>query len=152
MNDLNRVVLIGRITADCKFGYLNSGSAKADFSIAVNRSKKDGNEWYDEVSYFPITVWGKTAENLHTRFVRGQQVAIDAYLKQDRWEKDGQKQSAVKIIVENIQLVGGVGSRGDDSQKDNAPRFKPVENQNSNGDVNYENGMFPEDVPNDIPF
>ncbi len=149
MTDLNRVILIGRITADCKFGYLNSGSAKADFSIAVNRSKKDGNEWVDEVSYFPITVWGKTAENLHTRFVRGQQVAIDAYLKQDRWEKDGQKMSVVKIITENIQLVGGLKSEG------GAPVFKPKENQSggdSGSEVNYENGMFPEDDPKYIPF
>ena len=151
MTDVNRVVLIGRITADCKFGYLNSGSAKADFSIAVNRSKKDGNEWVDEVSYFPITVWGKTAENLHTRLIRGQQVAIDAYLKQDRWEKDGQKQSVIKLVVENIQLVGG--NRGDDSQKEGVQKFKPVENRNGNGgDVNYENGMFPEDDPQFIPF
>ena len=145
MNDINRVVLIGRITADCKFGYLNSGSAKADFSIAVNSSKKNGNEWIDEVSYFNITVWGKTAENLHTRFVRGQQVCIEAHLKQDRWEKDGKKESAVKIITDNIQLIGGTG--GNAQQGENAPMFKPKENVQPEGNVEYENGGYPEDIP-----
>lgn len=149
MKDLNSLVLIGRITADCKFGYLNSGSAKAEFSIAVNDTKKDGNNWVDEPSFFNITVWGKTAENLHTRFVRGQQVAIEGKLKQDRYEKDGKKMSVVKIITENIQLVGGLKSEG------GAPVFKPKENQSggdSGSEVNYENGMFPEDDPQFIPF
>lgn len=133
MKDLNRLNIIGRITKDCTFGYLNSGSAKADFSIAVNDKKKNGNEWVDEVSYFNLTVWGKTAENLKPYLVKGRQVAIDGKLKQDRWEKDGKTQSAIKIIVENIQILGG-----------GATTEKP-KNQSEN--VSYEGGEFSEDVP-----
>lgn len=147
MKDLNSVTMIGRITKDCEFGYLNSGSAKASFSIAVNDSKKNGNEWVDDTSFFPITVWGKTAENLHTSFTKGRQVAIEGKLKQDRYEKDGKKMSVIKIIVENIQLVGKNcgSSSGRDTGGNSA--FKPKDNQMYNDNVVYENGDFSEEIP-----
>ena len=69
MTDLNHVVLIGRLTRDLgsderDFGYLPNSQARANVSIAVNRSKKQGDEWIDEVSYFEVAIFGKTAENL----------------------------------------------------------------------------------------
>ena len=55
MTDLNHVVLIGRLTRDLgsdkrSFGYAGNGQARANVSIAVNRSKKNGEEWVEEVS------------------------------------------------------------------------------------------------------
>ena len=112
MTDLNHVVLIGRLTRDLgtderSFGYVANGQARANVSIAVNRSKKNGDQWIDEVSYFDVTIWGKTAENLKPYLLKGKQIAIDGYLKQDRWEKDGQKNSRVVIVANNVQLLGG---------------------------------------------
>ncbi len=64
MTDTNHVVLIGRLTRDLgtderSFAYTASGTARANVSIAVNRSAKRGEEWVDEVSYFDITIWGE---------------------------------------------------------------------------------------------
>ena len=73
MTDVNSVNIIGRLTRDLgenDFGYVGNGQARANVSIAVNRSKKQGEEWVNEVSYFDITIWGKTAENLK-RNIRG---------------------------------------------------------------------------------
>lgn len=69
MTDLNHVVLIGRLTQDLgsderSFGYVGNGQARANVSIVVNRSCKQGDKWVDEANYFNITIWGKTAENL----------------------------------------------------------------------------------------
>ena len=60
MTDVNHVVLIGRLTHDLgsderNFGYLPNGQARTNVSIAVNRSKKNGDEWVDEVNYFYIS-------------------------------------------------------------------------------------------------
>lgn len=112
MTDLNHVVLIGRLTQDLgsderSFGYVGNGQARANVSIAVNRSKKEGDQWVDEVNYFNITIWGKTAENLKPYLTKGKQICVEGHLKQDRWEKDGQKQSRVSIIADNVQLLGG---------------------------------------------
>ena len=162
MTDLNHVVLIGRLTQDLgsderSFGYVGNGQARANVSIAVNRSKKNGDQWVEEVNYFNITIWGKTAENLKPYLTKGKQICVEGHLKQDRWEKDGQKQSRVTIVADQVQLLGG---RGDNSQSSGsaggAPRFQqinsaPTQNSYSN---NYQEsyGDTGNDFPEDIPF
>ena len=130
MTDLNHVVLIGRLTKDLgtderSFGYVANGQARANVSIAVNRSKKTGDQWTDEVNYFDITIWGKTAENLKPYLTKGKMIAVDGYLKQDRWEKDGQKMSKVSVVANNVQLLGGKGDAAPGQTVPGAPKFQP---------------------------
>lgn len=159
MTDLNHVVLIGRLTRDLgederSFGYVANGQARANVSIAVNRSRKNGEQWVDEVNYFDITIWGKTAENLKPYLLKGKQICVEGYLKQDRWEKDGAKMSRVSIVANNVQLLGGKSEGGQPSG--GAPRFQPVNNAPSQG--GYSNsfqdsyGDTGSDFPEDIPF
>lgn len=158
MTDLNHVALIGRLTRDLgsderSFAYLPNGTARANVSVAVNRSRRgaDGS-WSDEVSYFDITIWGKTAENLKPYLLKGKQIAIDGYLRQDRWEKDGKTNSRVNIVANNVQLLGGKGE-GAPSGSDlgGSPRFQPRPQQpaQSFDDAPYpaDDGGFPEDIP-----
>lgn len=119
MTDVNKTVIIGRITKDLdekSYGYVANGSAKASIVIAVNRSRKHGEEWVEETSFFEVTIWGKQAENLKPYLNKGTQVCVEGYLKQDRWEKDGQKHSKIIIVAENVQLCGGNKS-GNQQQK-----------------------------------
>ncbi|MBP5588849.1 MAG: single-stranded DNA-binding protein [Treponema sp.] len=162
MTDVNRVNIIGRLTRDINadersFAYLPNGTARANVSIAVNRSRKNGDQWVDEVSYFDVTIWGKTAENLKPYLQKGKQIAVDGYLRQDRWEKDGQKNSRVTIVAENVQLLGGRsdnGGSGDQPSGGFAPKFQPRPAGSANSapspmdDVPYgEDNNFPEDIP-----
>lgn len=145
MTDLNHLVLIGRLTRDLgederSFGYVGNGQARANVSIAVNRSKKNGDQWIEEVNYFDITIWGKTAENLKPYLTKGKQVCIEGHLKQERWEHEGQKRSKISIVADNVQLLGG---KSDGGQSSGAPTFKPAENNSYSG----EEGDFPEDIP-----
>jgi len=160
MTDLNHVVLIGRLTKDLgtderSFGYVSSGQARANVSIAVNRSKKTGDQWTDEVNYFDVTIWGKTAENLKPYLLKGKQIAVDGYLKQDRWEKDGQKMSKVTIVANNVQLLGGKGE-GSAPAVPGAPKFQPNNAQASAGfSGGYSSDSYGDtgsDFPEDIPF
>lgn len=112
MTDLNKVILIGRVTRDVgtderSFSFVGNGVAKLVVSIAVNRSIKKNEKWEDEVSYFDVTIWGKSAESLKDKLVKGKQISVVGYLKQDRWEKDGKKQSKINVIAESVQLLGG---------------------------------------------
>lgn len=158
MTDLNHVVLIGRLTRDLgederSFGFIGNGQARANVSIAVNRSKKNGEQWVDEVNYFDVTIWGKTAENLKPYLTKGKMIAVDGYLKQDRWEKDGQKMSKVSVVANNVQLLGG---KTDGTQPSGgAPKFQPINNNQNAGFNNYSNDSFGDtgnDFPEDIPF
>lgn len=161
MTDLNHVVLIGNLTRDLgsderSFGYVANGQARANVSIAVNRSKRNGDsgQWIDEVSYFDITIWGKTAENLKPYLTKGQKIAVDGYLKQDRWEKDGQKFSKVQIVANSVQLLGGRSdSMGQQSVGGGAPRFQPRNDSMQQMNQPYDSfGSTDSGFPEDIPF
>lgn len=128
MTDLNRVVLIGRLTRDAEL--VNVGqTVKADLSIAVNRSKKQADgSWTDETSFFDFTLWGKTAEGLKPYLTKGKQIAVEGHLKQDRWEKDGQKFSKIVIIADNVQLLGG---KSENSSNNGSADFTPSANNSA---------------------
>ena len=103
--DINSVNIIGRLTKEAELNYSGAGAAIVNFSIAVDHmKKKDGTA---DTSFFNCKVFGKLGETLHKYMTKGKQVAIRGYLKQERWEKDGQKQSRVCINCEEIELLGG---------------------------------------------
>ena len=105
MDDINSVTLVGRLTKNAEVKALPSGAEVAEMSIASNYSVKKGDQWVDEVSYFDITKFkpGGLAKYL----VKGKQIAVVGELQQQRWEKDGQKRSRVKIMARKLQLLGG---------------------------------------------
>ena len=92
MRDINVVVLVGRLTRDAELKYTKSGTAIVRFSLAVNRSRKQDDQWIDETSFFDIDFWGKGAEAVNRYLTKGQQVAVEGELRQDRWEQDGSPQ------------------------------------------------------------
>ena len=104
--DTNNFTLIGRLTRDAEIKYTSGGLAIANFSIAVNRQIKQGEQWVDEASFFDLSLFGKRAEGLSPYLLKAQQVAVQGELKQDRWEKDGQKHSKVAFHVSDLQLLG----------------------------------------------
>lgn len=112
--DLNNLTMIGRATADCKIktvGTLTIG----EFSIATNDIKKTASGYADEVSFFNCTIFGKLAENVGKYITKGKQIAIEGKLKQERWTQDGNNRSTVKIIVNNVQLLGSVTKAVDEN-------------------------------------
>ena len=143
MADVNKVILIGRTTHEIderSFGYTTGGTARLNISIAVNRREKRNGEWADRVSYFDVTIWGKTAENIKPYLHKGKQIAVDGYLDQQRWEKDGVKYSKVVIIADSVQLLGG-----NENGQQSAPQA-----QQPAGD--YQPAGSGDDFPEDIPF
>jgi single-strand DNA-binding protein len=108
MTDTNRLTIIGRLTRDAEINRTKTGMAIVKFSIAVNRNRKNGDQWEDEVNYFDIVSLTKQAERLAQYLVKGKQVAIDGELKQDRWQdkETGQNRSKVELIASYIQLLG----------------------------------------------
>jgi len=110
--DINSVIIVGRLTRDAETKYTTSGQAICKFSLAVNRSRKVGDKWEDEASFFDIVVFGKRAETLSQRLLKGKQVGIAGELKQDRWQQDGQSRSKIEIVAHNVQLFGSNSQSG----------------------------------------
>jgi single-strand DNA-binding protein len=160
-SDVNSVVIVGRLTRDAELKYLNSGTAVASLSLAVNRSKKEGDQWVSEANFFDVSYFGKGAEGVKPYLTKGTQIAVQGSLRQDRWEKDGQKFSKVAIVADSIELLGsrggnnsGYGNSSSDSfggyqQKNSYQQQNP---QNSGGyevqePFGGDNAGFPEDIP-----
>lgn len=141
MTDLNHVFLMGRLTKSVSederaFGYVGQ-TAKATVSLAVNRSVKKGDKYEDEVSYFNVNIWGKTAENLKPYLNKGTQIIVEGSLKQDRWQKDGKNFDKIIINADTVRLVGGKkdGNSSAPSNESSAQQgFDPADG-------------FPEDCP-----
>lgn len=107
MTDINNVTLVGRLTKDADIRYTTGGTAVLNFSVAVNESRKQGEKWIEEASFFDVPLFGKMAETLKQYLTKGKQVAINGRLQQQRWEQDGQPRSKVVVIANAVQLLGG---------------------------------------------
>lgn len=123
MTDVNHVILIGRLTRDGELKYTSGGIAVCKFSIAVNKRRKQGEQWVDEANFFDIVLWGKQGETLNQYLLKGKQVAIDGELHQNRWEQDGQSRSKIEINANNVQLIGGKSDSGESKKNDTQPDF-----------------------------
>ena len=115
MSDLNVVALNGRLTKDAELKYTAAGMAIASISIANNQRVKKGDAWVDDASFFDVTYFGKGAEAVHPYLAKGKLVAVTGKLRQERWEKDGEKRSRVSILADMVLLMGG----GDEQQGGN---------------------------------
>jgi single-strand DNA-binding protein len=113
MASFNRVVLVGNLTRDPELRYLPSGMAVSDIGLAVNDRIKRNDQWVDEPVFVDITLWGRTAEVANEYLSKGSSVLIEGRLKLDRWEKEGQKHSKLKVVGEKMQMLGSrEGGRG----------------------------------------
>jgi len=142
-NDINRVVLIGRLTRDPELKSTNSGSYFCRFTLASNRTifQKEG-ENKDEVGFFDCIAWGKLAEVVSKYTQKGKRVSVDGSLRFSSWESaEGKKQSKVEIYVENLQFLESSRSAGD-NHVESSPTRKGSEVEET----------FSEPFNDDIPF
>lgn len=102
MKSLNICAISGNLTKDPELRATNSGVTIATLSVAVNDREKVNGEWSDRPSYFDVTVFGTTAENCAKYLAKGSHVEVQGKLRQERWEKDGEKRYAVKIIADSV--------------------------------------------------
>lgn len=143
MTDINSCVIVGRITQDIgsderSFGYTKGGTARANVSVAVNRSVKNGDQYTDEASFISVQIWGKTAENLRPYLRKGQQVCVEGYIKQERWkDSSGGNREKTFVVANGVQLIGG---KKDDAQQGTA------QEPNARKEFSPADG-FPEDIP-----
>jgi len=102
---MNCVALVGRTTRDMELRYTPSGAVIGECSIAVNSLRKRQGSWEEETSFFPVQIFGKTAENLEPYLKKGHQVALKGELRQQRWEYQGKRYQKVVINADVVELL-----------------------------------------------
>lgn len=123
MSDLNKAILIGRLTRDPELKYTKQGQAVCSFSIATNRTWVAGGEKKESVSYFNCVAWAKTAEVIAEYCKKGQRIGIDGHLQQRSWDdQDGKKRQVVEVVVDAFQFLStGQGSPAPEPQQADNP-------------------------------
>lgn len=104
--NLNKVLIIGRLTADPQLRTIPSGQQVASFSVATNRvwTDKSGKR-QDETEYHNVVVWGRQAEIAGQFLFKGSMVMIEGRLRTRTWQnKEGQNVKTTEIISERLQL------------------------------------------------
>ena len=106
MATYNRVILMGNLTRDIQLRYTPGGTPVTEVGMAINDRRKGQNgEWVDEVTFVEVTFWGRTAEVAAEYLSKGSPIFVEGRLKYDSWEKDGQKQSKVRVVCERMQML-----------------------------------------------
>ncbi len=114
MANLNRVLLIGRLTRDPETRSTQSGTSVVSFGIAVNRTytKRDSGERVEETCFVDVEAWGRTGETIARYMSKGRQIFVEGRLKFDSWERDGQRRSKLSVVCENFQFIDSQSSGG----------------------------------------
>lgn len=115
--NLNRVLLAGNLTRDVELRHISGNQAVANIGLAVNRRwKSPEGENREETTFVDCEAWGRTAEVMAQYLSKGRPVFIEGRLKLDQWEKEGQKFSKLRVVVESFQFMdsreGGGGGGG----------------------------------------
>lgn len=103
MSSENGVTCIGNITRDPELKYAKSGTAFAQFGLAVNRRWQKDGEWQEAVSFIDVVVWGTAAENVAETFRKGHRAVVVGRFEQNTWETpDGDKRSKIELIADEV--------------------------------------------------
>ena len=121
MASFNKVILVGNLTRDPELRHTPGGSAVAEVGLAVNRSwfDKNTNSKKEETTFVDVTLWGRTAEVASEYLSKGRSVLIEGRLQLDQWDdkESGQKRSKLKVVGEQMTMLGGKGqSEGGESR------------------------------------
>jgi single-strand DNA-binding protein len=99
----NNITVVGNATRDPELRYLTSGTALANFGVAVNRRYQKNGEWEEEVSFFDVVCWRELADNVSESVSKGDRVIVTGRLEQRSWEtQDGDKRSKVEIVADEV--------------------------------------------------
>jgi len=100
----NQVTLVGNITDDPELRFTPSGSAVANFTVAINRRIRQGDRWEDKLDgFFNCSCWRDLAENAAESLRKGTRVVVVGRLQQRSWEdREGNRRTAIEVQVDEV--------------------------------------------------
>ena len=159
MANLNKVMLIGRLTRDPETKHTPSGTSVTTFGLAINRTykRKDSDEKVEETTFVDVEAWGTAGEVFARYMKKGRQAYVEGRLKLDSWEKDGQKRTKLLVVLEEFQFLdsGGGGGGGAPSgggataerRRTPAPARNPAGGSDTGETPQDDYAKFDDDIP-----
>ena len=142
MPNLNKVMLMGNLTRDPEVKHTPKGTAVCQFGLAISRTYSNNGEKKEEVTFVDVEAWGRTAEVIGEYCRKGKPLFVEGRLKLDQWDdkESGQKRSKLKVVADNIQLLGGKQEQQEPPQQPSRSIPKPP----ADPDLDVQ--------PDDVPF
>ena len=132
---LNKVILMGRITADPEIKQTPNGISVLSFSIAVDRNYSKEEK---KVDFINLVAWRQTAEFIERYFTKGQMIAVEGSIQTRNYkDKTGAKRTAFEVVVSQVYFAG---SKNDSPAKEQSSKFEEP-NQNLPADFNDFDGF-----------
>lgn len=152
MASFNKVILVGNLTRDPQVRFTPGGTAVSEIGLAVNRSwfDKNTNSRKEETTFVDVTLWGRSAEVASEYLNKGRSVLIEGRLQLDQWDdkESGQRRSKLKVVGENMTMLGsgnGGGQQGQQQQQQHQQQ-QPADD-GSGFDVHRQPSMDNEEMP-----
>jgi single-strand DNA-binding protein len=152
MGNLNKVMLIGRLTRDPEERAFSNGGKVANFGFAVNNRKKNmqSGEWEDvpvwiDVKAFNRETGRKLADLVMNYLHKGHQAYIEGHLVLEEWEKEGQKRNKLVVYMDDVQFLQPKGDGGGDGAPRQASRPAAAPRPTATPPSGYE-----DDVPHSV--
>ena len=136
---MNRVMLVGRITAKPELRYTSSNLAFTRFSLAVNRTYSN-TQGERQTDFINIVVWRKQAENVCNYLNKGSLVSIEGRLQTGNYtDKDGNKRYTVEVLADSVQFLE---SKNQSRTRENDFDYEPVAPMEENAEISVDNDPF----------
>lgn len=129
MASFNKVILVGNLTRDPQVKYTTGGTAVTEIGLAVSRQwfDKQSNSRKEETTFVDVTLWGRQAEVAGEYLAKGRPVLIEGRLQLDTWDdrETGQKRSKLRVVGENMTMLGSRGDSGGGAASGGGRNFAP---------------------------
>lgn len=126
---MNKVILIGRLTAEPEIRHTNSGKTVASYRLAVDRNVK--SEGQPEADFINCTAWGKTGEFAEKYLRKGMKIAIEGRIQTGSYEKDSVKHYTTDIIVDRHEFCESKRSADSGGYAEPAQNFTEIDDDGS---------------------
>lgn len=115
----NKITIIGHLTADPEMRYTPQGTPICNIRVASNTKYKSGDHMKEETLFISAVLFGKQGEAISKYTSKGSLVLVEGRLRENSWEKDGQKKSKMEIIANTVRMLPkGTAKREDEMPAD----------------------------------
>lgn len=135
--NVNKVVLVGRLTRDPEIRTTTNGQTVASVSLATNRFWKDKTgQRQEQTEFHNIVLWGRLGEIAGQYLTKGQEAYFEGRLQTRKYTgKDNVERKITEIVAENMQLgsraggsqSGGSHNRPSQPARESSPAEAPAE-------------------------
>ena len=133
---MNKVILKGNLTRDPEVKFLQSGTAVANFGLAMNERWNDQQtgERKEQVTFVEVEAWNKQAEVIGEYFTKGSEMLMEGSLKFEQWQgDDGVNRNRLKVRLQRFEFVGartdengnGNSNANSNTKRENTPQSAP---------------------------